>query len=91
VKRFAGSDDACPEEERTNAASAHSMNPSYAGLTRVSITLRKNLSKKMDCRVEPGNYDTVDNSQEGRADNDNRRRYINRARHVRAFGVWIGT
>jgi hypothetical protein len=28
---------------------------SYAGLTRVSITLRKSLSKRMDCRVEPGN------------------------------------
>jgi hypothetical protein len=28
---------------------------SYAGLTRVSITLRKNLSKKMDCRIKPGN------------------------------------
>jgi hypothetical protein len=28
---------------------------SYAGLTRVSITLQKSLSKKMDCRVEPGN------------------------------------
>jgi hypothetical protein len=29
--------------------------PSYAGLTRVSINLRKNLSKWMDCRVKPGN------------------------------------
>jgi len=28
---------------------------SYAGLTRVSITLRKSLSKWMDCRVKPGN------------------------------------
>jgi hypothetical protein len=28
---------------------------SYAGLTRVSIDLRKNLAKKMDCRVKPGN------------------------------------
>jgi hypothetical protein len=28
---------------------------SYAGLTRVSITLRKSLSKRMDCRVKPGN------------------------------------
>jgi hypothetical protein len=29
---------------------------SYAGLTRVSIHLRKNLSKAMDCRViKPGN------------------------------------
>jgi hypothetical protein len=29
---------------------------SYAGLTRVSITLReKGLAKKMDCRVKPGN------------------------------------
>jgi hypothetical protein len=27
----------------------------YAGLTRVSITLRKSLSKKMDCRIKPGN------------------------------------
>jgi hypothetical protein len=80
-----------PEESGTKCASAHSTHTaSYAGLTRVSITLRKNLSKKMDCRVEPGNDDTVDNSQEGRADNHDRRRYINPARHVRAFGVWIG-
>jgi hypothetical protein len=64
---------------------------SYAGLTRVSIDLRKEFFEMMDCRVEPGNDETVDNSQEGRADNDNRRRYINPARHVRAFGVWIGT
>jgi hypothetical protein len=28
---------------------------SCAGLTRASIHLRKNLSKKMDCRVKPGN------------------------------------
>ncbi len=30
---------------------------SYAGLTRVSINLRKTLSKTMDCRVKPGNDD----------------------------------
>ena len=28
---------------------------SYAGLTRVSIPLRETLSKRMDCRVKPGN------------------------------------
>ena len=28
---------------------------SYAGLTRVSITLRETLAKRMDCRVKPGN------------------------------------
>jgi hypothetical protein len=28
---------------------------SYAGLTRVSIILHKGLSKRMDCRVKPGN------------------------------------
>jgi hypothetical protein len=28
---------------------------SYAGLTRVSIDLRKSLSMRMDCRVKPGN------------------------------------
>jgi hypothetical protein len=28
---------------------------SYAGLTRVSIRLRKSLSSRMDCRVKPGN------------------------------------
>ncbi len=28
---------------------------SYAGLTRVSITLQKTFSKRMDCRVKPGN------------------------------------
>src|SRR4051812_29444716 len=30
---------------------------SCAGSTRASITLRKSLSKKMDCRVKPGNDD----------------------------------
>jgi hypothetical protein len=28
---------------------------SCAGLTRASIILRKSLSKRMDCRVKPGN------------------------------------
>ena len=28
---------------------------SYAGLTRVSITLRRSFLKRMDCRVKPGN------------------------------------
>jgi hypothetical protein len=33
---------------------------SYAGLTRVSIDLRKmHFSKKMDCRVKPGNDENV--------------------------------
>jgi hypothetical protein len=36
------------QDAATNSAS-------YAGLTRVSITLRKSLSKRMDCRVKPGN------------------------------------
>jgi hypothetical protein len=31
--------------------------PSYAGLTRVSIYLREESSKGMDCRVKPGNDD----------------------------------
>src|SRR5882762_7531474 len=37
---------------------AHS---SYAGLTRVSITLHETLAKAMDCRVKPGN-DYVDDA-----------------------------
>jgi hypothetical protein len=28
-------------------------------LTRASIDLRKNLSKRMDCRVKPGNDETL--------------------------------
>jgi hypothetical protein len=36
-----------------------SLNPSYAGLTRVSIQLRKSLAKQMDCRVKPGNDGVV--------------------------------
>src|SRR4051794_21058482 len=32
---------------------------SCAGLTRASIHLRKSLSKKMDCRVKPGNDGSV--------------------------------
>jgi hypothetical protein len=41
----------------------------------------------MDCRVKPGNDDTVDKSAIARADIRRYRRYINPARHVRAFGV----
>jgi antitoxin CptB len=60
-------------------------------LTRVSIVLHeKNLAKMMDCRVKPGNDGAVDNSQQRRADNRDHERYINPARHVRAFGVRIG-
>jgi hypothetical protein len=33
------------------------LNPSYAGLTRVSIYLRKTLAKMMDRRVKPGDDD----------------------------------
>jgi hypothetical protein len=33
--------------------------PSYAGLTRVSIHLRLNLAKKMDGRVKPGHDEVV--------------------------------
>ncbi len=33
------------------------MNRTAVGLTRVSINLRKTLSKTMDCRVKPGNDD----------------------------------
>jgi hypothetical protein len=36
-------------------ASVNQHKSSYAGSTRVSIHLRKSLSKKMDCRVKPGN------------------------------------
>jgi antitoxin CptB len=52
--------------------------------TRASI-----LQKVMDCRVKPGNGDAVDNWGTGRADNGHSDRYINPARHVRAFGVGI--
>jgi hypothetical protein len=51
----------------------------------------------MDCRVKPGNDTSVDNSRLQRADIRSNRRYINPARHVRAFGVgffgndWIDT
>jgi antitoxin CptB len=44
----------------------------------------------MDCRVKPGNDETVDNSPNARADIRRSRRYINPARHVRAFCVRIG-
>ena len=43
----------------------------------------------MDCRVKPGNDDKVDNSADARADIHRYRRYINPARHVRAFGVGL--
>jgi hypothetical protein len=48
------------------------------------------LSRKMGCRVKPGNDDAVDNWGTGRADNGHSDRYINPARHVRAFGVGFG-
>ena len=35
------------------------MNSSYAGLTRVSIDLRNSHSKRMDCRVKPGNDEKI--------------------------------
>jgi antitoxin CptB len=40
--------------------------------------------------VKPGTDATVDNSGNGRADIGVARRYINPARHVRAFGVGLG-
>jgi hypothetical protein len=40
--------------------------------------------------VKPGMDATVDNSGNGRADIGASHRYINRARHVRAFGVGLG-
>src|SRR5882757_7784761 len=44
------------ESAKNNVESPTSRSASYAGLTRVSITLSKNnLPKKMDCRVKPGN------------------------------------
>jgi antitoxin CptB len=56
-------------------------------LTRASI----HLQEVMDCRVKPGNDDTLDNSPKARADIHGNQRYINPARqHVRAFGVCIG-
>jgi hypothetical protein len=36
-------------------ADASTLSASCAGLTRASIPLRKNLTKRMDCRVKPGN------------------------------------
>jgi antitoxin CptB len=48
------------------------------------------MRKKMDDQNKPGNDDAVDNSQDERADIRRSRRYINPARHVRAFGVRIG-
>ena len=56
---------------------------SWPGLTPASIHLQETL----DCRVKPGNDSTVDNSPITRADFRPSRRYINLARHVRAFGV----
>ena len=44
----------------------------------------------MGCRVKPGNDDIVDNSPDIWADIRDYERYINPARHVRAFGVRMG-
>jgi hypothetical protein len=40
---------------RMKLAGVSTFSASCAGLTRASIHLRKSLSKKMDCRVKPGN------------------------------------
>jgi len=44
----------------------------------------------MDAGVKPGHDDTVDKSGIVRADIAGPTRYINPARHVRAFGVRMG-
>ena len=44
----------------------------------------------MDCRVKPGNDGGGDNLPNSRADIPSHEVYINRARHVRAFGVRQG-
>jgi antitoxin CptB len=48
-------------------------------------------SAKTRFALLPGNDDTVDNSSNTSTDIRRYRRYINPARHVRAFGVWIGS
>jgi len=48
---------------------------------------RIHLSRRMDCRVKPGNDEALENWGPRRADIGTSYRYINPARHVRAFGV----
>ena len=43
---------------------------SCAGLTRASINLRKSLSKRMDCRVKPGNDDEMRECSKVKPGND---------------------
>jgi hypothetical protein len=42
-------------DQLASFANASTLSTSCAGLTRASINLEKSLSKKMDCRVKPGN------------------------------------
>src|SRR4051794_24492653 len=42
-------------EARVRGGGMGFLDSSCAGLTRASIVLRKTLSKRMDCRVKPGN------------------------------------
>jgi hypothetical protein len=42
-------------DQLASFANTSTLSASCAGLTRASIILRKNLSRKMDCRVKPGN------------------------------------
>jgi hypothetical protein len=51
---------------------------------------RIHLQKRMDCRVKPGNDDLGDKLGIESADIRHPDRYINPARHVRAFGVRMG-
>jgi hypothetical protein len=48
------------KEERGEMRDRTQHTPSYAGLTRVSITLRESLSKRMDARVKPAHDEGED-------------------------------
>jgi hypothetical protein len=42
-------------DQLASFATASTLSAPCAGLTRASIILRKSLTKRMDCRVKPGN------------------------------------
>src|SRR6266481_3812530 len=69
----------------------HSLRPLISGGGMfLSKPRAKGAARSQRCVWKRHRRDTVDNSRNTDADIRPPHRYINPARHVRAFGVWIG-
>src|SRR5260370_32586430 len=77
--------------EAAGASSArHSLRPLISGDRTFLANLARSLRRDREAVSGNGTAATVDNSRNTGADIRHPHRYINPARHVRAFGVWIG-